>query len=274
MPTFVIHALGKPASKVTLDGERVRVGRDPGNDLVLPDESVSREHAIFARDGDGRWVVQCVSETNAVVLDGRMVTSAAAVAEGNEILLGSDHLIVFSEDPFKADGYIQIKSGYERKRCPTCKWEGMTSSLRLTACPRCAAPSLEAVDTYRGSASSAPQAATAAVDPAQAKALFSKLKSARMSYLERADGKVEGSIRTELSESKGATLGSGADPSLKVFGIHFGEVSIAWAGEHFEARSSMLFPAMKVNGEKAKVARLRNGDVIEIGGNQFRFATT
>lgn len=274
MPTFVIHALNKPATKLTFEGERVQVGRDPGNDIVLPDESVSRAHAVFARSVDGRWSLQCVSSTNPVVVDGQVVTTMAPVGEGTEALVGTEHLIVFSEDAFKADEYIQVKSHYERRRCPKCRWEGMSSSLRATPCPRCAHPSLDAIQAYSGAAAAVPQVETAAMKPGEARALYSKIRAARMSHLERADGKVEGVTRAELSESKGATLGGGDDPALKLFGIHVGEVTVAWAGEHFEARSGMLFPAMKVNGEKVKTAALSDGDLIEIGDNQFRFATT
>lgn len=274
MPTFIIHALNKPATKLTFDGPRVQVGRDPGCDIVLPDEAVSRSHAVFARSEDGRWSLQCVSATNPVVVGGQVVNTLAPVSEGTEVLVGGDHIIIFSENAFKADEYIQIKSLYERKRCPQCRWEGMTSSLRVLPCPRCAHPALEAIQAYKGAAAAVPQVETAAMKPEDARALFSKIHAARMSYLERADGKVEGVTRADLSESKGVTLGPGDDPALKVFGLHIGEVTVAWAGEHFEARSGMLFPAMKVNGEKAKTAPLRNGDLIEIGSNQFRFATT
>ncbi len=274
MPTFIIHALNKPATKLTFDAPRVQVGRDPDCDIVLPDEAVSRSHAVFARSVDGRWSLQCVSATNPVVVDGHVVTTLAPVSEGTEVLVGGDHLIIFSENAFKADEYIQIKSHYERKRCPQCRWEGMTSSLRVLPCPRCGHAALDAIQSYKGSPSTAPQVETAAMKPEDARALFSKIRAARMSYIERADGKVEGVTRAELSESRGVTLGPGDDPALKVFGLHVGTITIAWSGEHFEARSGMLFPAMRVNGEKTKTAPLRNGDVIEVGSNQFRFATT
>ena len=37
---------GEVASKVTVEKDLVRIGRDPSNDIVLPEDSVSREQAV------------------------------------------------------------------------------------------------------------------------------------------------------------------------------------------------------------------------------------
>jgi hypothetical protein len=73
MPTFVIHTLGKPSRKTTIARGPIRVGRDPASQLVLGDDTVSRDHAVFDADRAGNWSVACVSATNPIVVDGKLV---------------------------------------------------------------------------------------------------------------------------------------------------------------------------------------------------------
>jgi transcriptional regulator with GAF, ATPase, and Fis domain len=50
-------------------GERLRVGRDPGCDLVIDHPSVSRQHAELYRDGE-RWHVRDLGSKNGSFVDG------------------------------------------------------------------------------------------------------------------------------------------------------------------------------------------------------------
>ena len=50
-------------------------------------------------------------------------------------------------------------------------------------------------------------------------------------------------------------------------------VTIAWDGFQYVAESAMWYPAMKVNGERARSAPLKHGDTLWIGSNSFRFVT-
>jgi pSer/pThr/pTyr-binding forkhead associated (FHA) protein len=53
-------------------GEDIRVGRDPGNDLVLGTKSVSREHAAI-RTMSGRWFVEDYGSYNGTRLNGERI---------------------------------------------------------------------------------------------------------------------------------------------------------------------------------------------------------
>src|SRR5437660_1643614 len=98
MPAFVIFALGQPPRRAMLEMSTIRVGRDPANEITLQGDTVSREHAAFVQGRDSRWSVRCTSQKNAIVVDGAIVTSQAGVVEGTEVLVGSDHLIIFSDN--------------------------------------------------------------------------------------------------------------------------------------------------------------------------------
>ena len=81
MAQFVLEILdGDRAGDVlSLPEGTIRIGRKPGNDLVLADEKTSGVHAEIVFDG-GRYVLRDLGSTNGTMMDGRRVT---------EVVLGS-----------------------------------------------------------------------------------------------------------------------------------------------------------------------------------------
>lgn len=58
--------------------DTLTVGRDPSNDIVLPNDSVSRVHAVFVRQPGGLCLVDLHS-TNGTWVNGVVVTPDEAV---------------------------------------------------------------------------------------------------------------------------------------------------------------------------------------------------
>ncbi len=277
MPTIVIHQMGRAARTSSFAGTSLRVGRDPAaNDLALPGSTVSREHLVIQKGTDGRWSVRCVSETNPIVVDGAMTASSAFLAEGSEILVGTEYLLIFSETAVTAQGYLG-QGYFSNAECSGCHWTGMVSTLRRApVCPRCGGRDLAFEVQYRPETSSqkAMDDSTTAVDARQVRAQLSRLREAKRSHLVRIDPHEPGSPRKALSETEALTIGKTADCRFRLFGFSIGSgIRITWEQSHYVARGSMFWPSMKVNGAAAKVATLTNGDVIEVGGNRFRFVT-
>lgn len=54
---------------------RFRIGTQPGNDLVLSDPTISRNHCELVHDGRG-WLVRDRDSTNGTILDGARVKEA------------------------------------------------------------------------------------------------------------------------------------------------------------------------------------------------------
>ena len=77
---------------VALRGAQLRIGRDPGNDLVLDDPNVSRRHAEVRRTGDGAFVLHDLHSRNGTRLNGRPVR-AARMALGDVIGIGPYRLV-------------------------------------------------------------------------------------------------------------------------------------------------------------------------------------
>lgn len=278
MPVLVIHALHQSVQKSSWPGPTIRVGRDPAcSELVLPGTTVSREHAVFQKGPDGRWLVRCLSETNPIIVDGALTSAGAYVSEGSEILIGTEYLLIFSDSDFSSRAYMGQDSYFSKTECLKCHWMGMVSTLRRQpTCPRCAGTDLKfEKDYHRGDASrKATQESTTAVDPRAVKAMLGQLKTARRSHIERTDGKGGLGARKDLSEDRPFRIarGEGADFPLLGFAIG-GGVTVRLDNGRFVAESAMFYPPLKVNGVKTKSQPLGNGDILQIGGNVFRLVT-
>jgi hypothetical protein len=277
MPTFVIHALGKPSRKIAFASGPIHVGRDPGSQLVLGDDTVSRDHAVFAADRRGNWTVACVSETNPIVVDGKLLSKSKPMHEGSEILVGRCHLIIFSLSERKAAGYLGEGATYHKSECPRCQWSGLTRDLgRDAACPDCGARGLRSGSAYARDqeVSGAKEGATSLINPAQLGTMLQHIKAAKQSRLERIDEHEPEPARKDLGEQQPIEIARGEAAALRLFGLTFGgSVRVAWSGGRFVATSTVFFPGMKINGVRTKSAPLAPDDVIEIGSNRFRFVT-
>ena len=95
-----------------LDTAPVRVGRDPGSDIVLRENAVSRDDATFMLDDKGAWVAGCVSVTTPVLVDGSATRLGAAVHDDTQILVGKEHLILFSFNEAIAAEHVGTSAGY------------------------------------------------------------------------------------------------------------------------------------------------------------------
>jgi predicted component of type VI protein secretion system len=67
-------------------GERALVGRGEGCEVVLADRSISRKHALLARDASG-WFVQDMGSTNGIARGGKRL-ERFELADGDEFKLG------------------------------------------------------------------------------------------------------------------------------------------------------------------------------------------
>jgi pSer/pThr/pTyr-binding forkhead associated (FHA) protein len=269
MPAFVIFALGQSARGAVFDGDIVRIGRDAANDIVLGGDAVSREHAIVSRGVDGRWTVRCVSQKNSIVVQGAVVSTEATVTEGTEILVGSDALIVFSESQDTAKKYLGGPM-VMKMRCTKCSWAGLVSKLnKKPVCPGCGSTALSPFDA--NAAGTPATDTTKELSDPLAQQLYKKMRYAKHSFIETIGGDSTGKRR--LTEQDPVHLGGDAPTALRLGGIVFGSATVQWDGEFYSVESALKFPAMKVNGSKTTFARLSPGDLIEIGGNRFKFVT-
>lgn len=277
MATFVIHALGEPPKKAAFSRSEIKIGRVASCDLVLPSKTVSRQHALVGKGPQGSWTALCLSETNPLVVNGTMTRTEVEIQEGTEILLGGDFLLIFVEEDKNAASFMGgEKKYYVRFDCGRCGWGGLMSGVRAEpACPGCGGVELKRQDAYdsQQAAGTAEAGSTSFVDRSEVRRAMEQLKTAKMSHVERIDGKA-GTNRKELTERDTLTISKSTTTGLKLHGIVLGKgIKVSWNGQHFLAESDLSFPSMKINGKAERMVRLKNGDLIDVGSNRFRFAT-
>ncbi len=89
-PAAVLRLLreGHPDTLIELPYGRTSVGRDPGNDLVIDDEALSRRHAVIVVD-DSSVTVLDAGSTNGVVVGDDVRPGATTLVPGTRALLGN-----------------------------------------------------------------------------------------------------------------------------------------------------------------------------------------
>src|SRR2546423_5956250 len=87
MFTIIISEKGGAERRESFDKTEINVGRVQGNDLMLPKGNVSKHHArLLYRDG--RFIVTDLKSTNGTYVNGRKITQATIVREGDKIYIG------------------------------------------------------------------------------------------------------------------------------------------------------------------------------------------
>jgi pSer/pThr/pTyr-binding forkhead associated (FHA) protein len=84
---YLVYRLGdEPEQIVIWDTVDIRVGRRKSQDIVVPDAEVSREHAVFCRDGD-RHIVKSLGTTLGTLVNGEQI-SEHELQPGDVIRIG------------------------------------------------------------------------------------------------------------------------------------------------------------------------------------------
>jgi serine/threonine protein kinase len=77
-----------------LHQDTTTVGRTTGNDIIIPDLTVSRHHAIL-RFESGHWVVEDKGSANGTFVNGTRIRWPQQLSEGDQIRFG-DEIVLFS----------------------------------------------------------------------------------------------------------------------------------------------------------------------------------
>jgi predicted component of type VI protein secretion system len=90
-PMFWLHVDGQLRGKVVLDGERLIVGRGPGCDVVLDDDTVSSDHLQLTRHG-GAVLALDLDSRNGTQLNGVPLSRTTRLRHGDTLVLGRARL--------------------------------------------------------------------------------------------------------------------------------------------------------------------------------------
>lgn len=259
--------------RVSIETPPIRVGRDPENDIVVANDTVSREHAAFMQDERRQWHVSCVSGSNPIVVSGQLVSTSAPVADMAEVVVGNDCLIVFVLNPANASHLVEHRQLLQVV-CQRCWWTGMASAFRADSpCPRCGAATVEPAEVPANVDPSMlnETAGTRVMTEVEVRSSARVLRDAKRAVLACTDGR---GGRRVLSETETTRVSrDNAEIPLRGFLLIGDGFSLAWDGHTWNLQSQMVWPRVRVNGAAVKTTRLRVGDVIEVGKNRYELTT-
>jgi uncharacterized RDD family membrane protein YckC len=155
---LIINPNAPARFEASLSRGALSIGRDPGNDLVLPDAMVSRRHAVIEYRA-GRYALRDCNSSNGSLVNGDRIFEHL-LRDGDVVAIGSARLL-FRDDPVRADaaGKVLQHPAARWLLCPGCETAfrpgdsfcrqcgqqlEASPSLPGEACPRCAAPLREA----------------------------------------------------------------------------------------------------------------------------------
>src|SRR5208282_1109179 len=95
--------------------ERTAIGRDPRNDLCVPSDSISSQHAVITRSGNDGYQLEDAGSSNGIVVGGKRVLSCAL--EGGSVFSLGDIEFAFALDepePGAAESRAQSEEAIAR----------------------------------------------------------------------------------------------------------------------------------------------------------------
>ena len=89
MPDFIVTLRGRPVEQLSLNLIEINIGRSPDNDIVLPNQSVSRKHATISSINQG-YYIRALNHQNPIMVNGEEcrqlhLRNGAAINPGCEI---------------------------------------------------------------------------------------------------------------------------------------------------------------------------------------------
>ncbi|MBC8000656.1 MAG: FHA domain-containing protein [Leptolyngbya sp.] len=92
LPKQVIVVVQKTGQKVPLKNRKVKIGRDPSNQVVIPDDTfTSRHHAWISFEESDFWL-EDLGSTNGTLLNGHPVVKRQVLSAGDKIRVGHTEL--------------------------------------------------------------------------------------------------------------------------------------------------------------------------------------
>ena len=95
MAKLIVNPTSSSRREIHLSRTLVSIGRDPSNDLVLPDAMVSRRHAVIEYRGSQYYLRDCNSSNGSLVNGDRV--SERNLRDGDLVAIGTARLL-FRDD--------------------------------------------------------------------------------------------------------------------------------------------------------------------------------
>ncbi len=132
MARLIINPTAANRREIALTREGIlTIGRDPSNDLVLPDAMVSRRHAVVEQRGRQFFLRDCNSANGSVVNGDRV--SERGLRDGDLVAIGSMRLL-FREELAEPGAKVVLHPSAAPMRCPSCESDYRRGDLFCREC--------------------------------------------------------------------------------------------------------------------------------------------
>lgn len=92
LPKQVIVVVQKTGQKVPLKNRKVKIGRDPSNQVVIPDDTFTSRHHAWITFEEGDFWLEDLGSTNGTLLNGHPVVKRQVLSAGDKIRVGHTEL--------------------------------------------------------------------------------------------------------------------------------------------------------------------------------------
>jgi pSer/pThr/pTyr-binding forkhead associated (FHA) protein/uncharacterized RDD family membrane protein YckC len=133
MAKIIINPTSSSKREVPLARTIVSIGRDPSNDVILPDAMVSRRHAVIEYRGNQYFLRDCNSSNGSVVNGDRV--SERGLRDGDLVAIGTARLLFREELELEEPGAKVVPHpSVPHLHCPSCQSEYRRGDLFCREC--------------------------------------------------------------------------------------------------------------------------------------------
>jgi pSer/pThr/pTyr-binding forkhead associated (FHA) protein/uncharacterized RDD family membrane protein YckC len=120
MAKLIVNPTSSSRREIGLPRSLLSIGRDPSNDLVLPDAMVSRRHAVIEYRGSQYYLRDCNSSNGSLVNGDRV--SERGLRDGDLVAIGTARLLFREElEAEELGAKVVHHPSAPRLQCPSCK---------------------------------------------------------------------------------------------------------------------------------------------------------
>ncbi len=132
MAKLIVNPSSSQKREILLPRTLLSIGRDPSNDLVLPDAMVSRRHAVVEWRGSQFFLRDCNSSNGSLVNGDRV--SEKGLRDGDLVAIGTARLLFRDEAQDEVGAKVVQHPSSKPLACPSCSADYRKGDLFCRQC--------------------------------------------------------------------------------------------------------------------------------------------